>query len=638
MANTRDYTNGMDLGLGYNALTGEPSIQVVEYQGTRTPGDQTGQEVDFLFKRITSTEELMEVLGFEGSGNINASWFALKGSVKANAFSESSRKVNSYSTFSLLYVRVHQISKNIYGTDLSQAGLDFIEAKGLEEFHSRAGHEYIDGFINGGEFISAIEIISQDSETKAKVDKALEAQISISTLIPMGKGVDATMQLRSTFEELAKNKNVSIQVKCYRQGGTGAIPTTTEEALEYAKNFPATVEQSAVPLQVITKPYSNLLSYPSGMKLLFLRRQQSVLKSLWQQYAQTLDTLSNVNYILKYPDQFDKIQEQILKAGKKRLEQRLDEIADLAMEYAHAPEHIKVEDSEFDDIQIELPPRKAIPAASTQSTPALPGTEFSYKTITVNSYGTVIDSRTCTNRQQIFDLGGVRLEMVYVPAGSFMMGSELLDKEKPIHYVTLAAFWMGKYPITQAQYRAIMGDNPAHFKGDNRPVECVSWYKAVEFCRQLSARTGEAFTLPSEAQWEYACRAGTTTEFYFGETITTDIANYNGDYTYANAPKGQYRKETTNVGNFPPNAWGLYDMHGNVWEWCGDTWHDNYAGAPTDGSPWITGGDDNCSPLRGGSWFNNPNGCRSAYRGNVTRGNDDLNNGFRVVRPASRTV
>ncbi|MDB9435285.1 formylglycine-generating enzyme family protein [Dolichospermum lemmermannii CS-548] len=157
-----------------------------------------------------------------------------------------------------------------------------------------------------------------------------------------------------------------------------------------------------------------------------------------------------------------------------------------------------------------------------------------------------------------------------------------------------------------------MGNNPAHFKGNNRPVECVSWNNAVNFCQKLSQKTGKNYKLPSEAQWEYACRAGTTTPFYFGESITPDLVNYDGNYAYAAAPKGQYRGQTTDVGTFPPNAFGLYDMHGNVWEWCEDDWQENYINAPIDGSALIS--QSNIKLLRGGSWDDDPDYCRSAYR------------------------
>jgi formylglycine-generating enzyme required for sulfatase activity len=143
--------------------------------------------------------------------------------------------------------------------------------------------------------------------------------------------------------------------------------------------------------------------------------------------------------------------------------------------------------------------------------------------------------------------------------------------------------------------------------------------------------TGRTYRLPSEAEWEYSCRAGTTTPFHFGPTITTDLANYNGNYTYGAGPKGIYREETTEVGSFPPNVFGLYDVHGNVYEWCQDVWHDNYEGAPTDGSAWIEGGNQERRVCRGGSWFDGPRFCRSAYRLNVTPANRYYDIGFRVV-------
>ena len=141
---------------------------------------------------------------------------------------------------------------------------------------------------------------------------------------------------------------------------------------------------------------------------------------------------------------------------------------------------------------------------------------------------------------------------------------------------------MGKYPITQAQWRAVaaltqiereLKTAPSRFKGNNRPVEKITWYDAVEFCARLSQHTKRQYRLPSEAEWEYACREGTTTPFYFGETITSELANYNASYTYADEAKGRLRGQTNSVGQFPPNGYGLYDMHGNVWEWCADTWH-----------------------------------------------------------------
>ncbi len=226
--------------------------------------------------------------------------------------------------------------------------------------------------------------------------------------------------------------------------------------------------------------------------------------------------------------------------------------------------------------------------------------------------------------------GGVKLDLVYIKAGSFMMGSNECDSEKPIHKVNLSPFYMGKYTITQQQYQAIMGTNPATFEGDNRPVESVSWDDAMEFCQKLSQLTKRQYTLPSESQWEYACRAGTTTPFYFGETITPDLVNYDGNYTYGEAAKGKYREQTTEVGSFPPNAFGLYDMHGNVWEWCLDTWYDSYNGAPADGSSRLNNNNE-AHLLRGGSWYCNPAVCRSANRIRYARVFRYDIYGFRVV-------
>lgn len=235
------------------------------------------------------------------------------------------------------------------------------------------------------------------------------------------------------------------------------------------------------------------------------------------------------------------------------------------------------------------------------------------------------------------DLGnGVSLDLVHIPGGTFLMGAPASEKdssdgERPQHNVTVPEFWMGKSPVTQVQYEAAMGNNPSYFPGTNRPVENVSWDDAIAFCEKASQKTGMTFRLPSEAEWEYACRAGTATPFHFGETINTDQANYNGDFVYGNSKKGVYRKKTTPVKTFPPNKFGLYDMHGNVLEWCQDHWHKSYKKAPQDGSPWMKGGNADCRVIRGGSWANLPRICRSAYRSSPDPGVSDISIGFRIV-------
>ena len=296
----------------------------------------------------------------------------------------------------------------------------------------------------------------------------------------------------------------------------------------------------------------------------------------------------------------------------------------------------------------ETPPENISPPQPTPAPPPPPRPKFpiqKFETVTVNAKGEIISRRQGQAQVMTENLSnGVSLEMVKIPPGRFLMGSPETevgrrDSESPQHYVDVPEFFIGKYPVTQAQWQAVMGNNPSRFKGASRPVEKVNWNNAIEFCEKLSQKTGKKYSLPSESQWEYACRARTSTPFYFGETITSELVNYRGTSTYADEPKGKYRKETTDVGIFPPNSFGLYDMHGNVWEWCQDVWHSNYNGAPTDGSAWETGGYNNRSPLRGGSWYGNRNKCRSASRyGSTWR--DDLNIviGFRVVCGGGRTL
>ena len=243
--------------------------------------------------------------------------------------------------------------------------------------------------------------------------------------------------------------------------------------------------------------------------------------------------------------------------------------------------------------------------------------------------------------------GGLALTMLKIPAGSFRMGSpedepERLEREGPQHDVTLGSFFMAQTPITQAQWRAVAGwqkvgrdlkPDPSRFKGANRPVEQVSWFDALEFCRRLSQRTGQRNDLPSEAQWEYACRAGGTTPFHFGATLTPELANYDGNSCYGNGPKGTYREQTSDVASFPANGWGLHDMHGNVYEWCEDHWHESYNFAPGDDQPWLipAAAADEPRLLRGGRWNGIPRGCRSAFRFRFQPGYADFNVGFRVV-------
>jgi formylglycine-generating enzyme required for sulfatase activity len=209
-------------------------------------------------------------------------------------------------------------------------------------------------------------------------------------------------------------------------------------------------------------------------------------------------------------------------------------------------------------------------------------------------------------------------------------------------------FYLGKYPVTQEQWRFgaslptidyELKLDPSHFKGNNLPVESVSWYDASEFCARLSYHTKREYRLPSEAEWEYACRAGTITPFHFGETITTDLANYNGDYPYDRGSKGIYRGNTTPVDMFPPNAFGLYGMHGNVLEWCMDHDLTDYKGAPTNGSAWLIERAviDASRIARGGSFYFSAQDCRSAYRHSLYSDYHDFQTGFRIACSADST-
>jgi formylglycine-generating enzyme required for sulfatase activity len=269
-----------------------------------------------------------------------------------------------------------------------------------------------------------------------------------------------------------------------------------------------------------------------------------------------------------------------------------------------------------------------------------PLSTFSFETAQVKLVGRKIEITKIPGSAQYFveNLGyGVTLDMVYVPAGQFHMGSLSFSNERPQHTVEVPAFYMSKYPITQAQYLEFIGINYSHFSGSLQlPIESVSWKEAQAFCDKLVKCTNKPYSLPSEAQWEYACRANTKTPFYFGEKISSDLANYDASSRSSNAPYGTYgegRKTTTDVGSFPPNSFGLCDLYGNVWEWCIDTWHENYNGAPKDGSAWVDKSSTNYRVLRGGSWSNYPASCRSAHRHKYAPNSKANNIGFRIVLP-----
>jgi len=296
-------------------------------------------------------------------------------------------------------------------------------------------------------------------------------------------------------------------------------------------------------------------------------------------------------------------------------------------------------DAKIDSSPVELKHTAIAQAISSTLTTLLPPpikiavplptlANFDFHVVKVDSVGREVTRDRHTAKFFSEELGkNITLDMVSIPGGIFMMGSPDLAgdaEERPQHQVSISPFFMGRYPITQAQWKAIatlpeisqtLNPYPSKFKGANLPVENVSWYEAGEFCLRLSQQTGREYRLPSESEWEYACRAGTTTAFHFGEVITSELVSCSGGKAYIMESKPRSRRRIPNVGSFAvANMFGLYDMHGLVWEWCDDPWHINYKGAPLDGSVWKSGGDEHRRVLRGGSWNFSAELCRSASR------------------------
>jgi len=267
-------------------------------------------------------------------------------------------------------------------------------------------------------------------------------------------------------------------------------------------------------------------------------------------------------------------------------------------------------------------------------------TPIQTETVTLETVDVDESGSACTRSQLSVSVfhqplpDGLTLDMVLVPGGTFCMGSQHAKghrDEEPQHFVHLRPFFLSQTTVTQRQWKAVMKNlHPCRGKGPDFPADRVSWFAAQRFCQKLTKLTGSDYRLPSEAEWEYACRAGTLSDFAFGNMITTDFANYVGLHSYQGGPKGVYRHGPIEPKSFPPNKLGLFDMHGNLDEWCSDTWHQDYLGAPLDGQAWIRGGTEE-RVIRGGSWHDPPVLCRSASRLKLNPSDGEDFTGIRVA-------
>lgn len=261
--------------------------------------------------------------------------------------------------------------------------------------------------------------------------------------------------------------------------------------------------------------------------------------------------------------------------------------------------------------------------------------DYEFETMKVDNDGKIIERRKRKSSEISIQITqNQSINLVKIPDGNFLMGSspdeiEFRENETPQHEVEMSSFYFGKFPVTQAQWFAVMNELPKiskEFRDNDLPVVNVYLEKALEFCSKLSKSTNKNFRLPTEAEWEYACRGGTSSPFAFGETITSDLANFDSTQPFLKTQKGEFRNALTPIEHFKfANKFGLLDMHGNVWEWCADIWHENYQNAPTDGSAWLSGGDQSYCVQRGGSWRDRAKNCRSAFRvGDIAHNSDHI--------------
>lgn len=395
-------------------------------------------------------------------------------------------------------------------------------------------------------------------------------------------------------------------------------------------------------IEALTGISPNLLPEDSSTGQLFWRnRVQHVSARL----ADVLDTMVCNDYTLRYPSAVEALEAlsaiKVLPRSPLVQSSRLLRSLNFKTVSLQSALDLDFDLIEFDQGELE--------------TAILPLQQFEFEIAAVSGKSSFASTVTCDISHSqgsalcfIEELGDdITLEMISIPGGQFLMGSpnderERFDSESPQHSVTVPSFFLGKFPVTQAQWQAVamlpsinrnLEPEPAHFKGANRPVEQITWDDAVEFCARLRQKTNRNYRLPSEAEWEYACRAGTHTPFHFGETLTSSLANYShsNNLSYGAGSQSSNYGQTSPVGSFSANAFGLYDMHGNVWEWCADRWHGNYEGAPSDGTVWLDSDDNRSHLIRGGSWKSSAKLCRSAYRSWNPRSGRGNVLGFRVA-------
>jgi formylglycine-generating enzyme required for sulfatase activity len=444
------------------------------------------------------------------------------------------------------------------------------------------GRQYlVQEFIDGENLLQELKRVGRFSE--AKIKELLLDLLPVLQFIHAGQVIHRDIKPENVIRRRSDGRLVLVDF--------GAAKVATETALQRTATMIGSPEYTA-PEQARRKPVYASDIYSLGMTCLYLLTQippfdlfsDSENKWVWRQFLNGILISDDLGRIL------DKMIEPLVSRYQK-----------------------------IEDVLQDLNPPKKSPISVQVSSQRVPSvtTPPAVKPMTPTSIS------TSSNSLELDCGNGVKLELVKVMAGNFNMGSNEINNAKPIHRVNLREFLIGKYPITQTQYQSVMGVNPSTFKGSQNPVEQVSCGDAFKFCEELSKRIGQKVKLPTEAQWEYACRAGSTGQYCFGDDVSK-LGNY--AWYDGNAGRG-----THPVGEKLANSWGLNDMHGNVWEWCEDVCHESYNGAPSDGSAWLTGGKQNIRTLRGGSWADNFFDCRSAKRYSYDADDRFGNFGFRVV-------